>query len=175
MAIAFLGLGSNMGNRMRNLSSAMKSLSERATIEQASSIYETEPVGYLQQRRFLNAVIRISTLLSPEQLLHYIKAIERSGGRTPGFQNAPRPIDIDILFYDDEVFHSEQLTIPHPHLTERAFVLVPLTEIMPDLRHPANGKTARELLDALDTTTGVTRWASAEKLWNRRQHVPGIS
>jgi 2-amino-4-hydroxy-6-hydroxymethyldihydropteridine diphosphokinase len=175
MTIAFLGLGSNMGNRMRNLSFAVKSLAEQATIEQVSSIYETEPVGYLQQRRFLNAVVCISTTLSPEDLLHYIKTIERSRGRTPGFRNAPRPIDIDILFYSDESFHSEQLTVPHPRLTERAFVLVPLTEIAPDLRLPENGKTARELLDALDTTEGVIRWASAEKLWNRRQHVSGIS
>jgi 2-amino-4-hydroxy-6-hydroxymethyldihydropteridine diphosphokinase len=175
MAIAFLGLGSNMGNRIKNMSSAMKSLSEQTTIIQVSSVYETEPVGYLRQRRFLNAVIRISTMLSPEQLLRYVKDIESSGGRTPSFRNAPRPIDIDILFYDDIVFHSEQLIIPHPRLAERAFVLVPLSEIAPDLHHPENGKTADELLHTLDNITGVTKWSSAEKLWNRRHHVPDIS
>jgi 2-amino-4-hydroxy-6-hydroxymethyldihydropteridine diphosphokinase len=175
MAIAFLGLGSNMGNRIRNLSSAVKSLSEQTTILQVSSVYETEPVGYLRQRRFLNAVARISTVLSPEQLLCYVKDIEHSGGRTPAFRNAPRPIDIDILFYDDIVCHSEQLTIPHPRLVERAFVLVPLSEIAPERRHPDNGKTPDELLHSLDNITGVTKWSSAEKLWNRRQHVPGIS
>lgn len=93
----------------------------------------------------------------------------------PSFRNAPRPIDIDILFYDDIIFHSEQLTIPHPRLIERAFVLIPLAEIAPDLRHPENGKTAGELLHELDSAAGITKWSSAEKLWNRRQHVPGVS
>ena len=174
MAEVYLGLGANLGNRIKNLSRAIQSIADQATIGMVSSVYETEPVGYAEQPLFLNAAISISTGKNPEQLLQFIKEIEYSMGRTPNFRNAPRPVDIDILFYDDRVLHSEQLTVPHPRLTERAFVLVPLAEIAPGLRHPENGKTMKELLKGLGTITGITTWAHADRLWNRRQYVSGI-
>jgi 2-amino-4-hydroxy-6-hydroxymethyldihydropteridine diphosphokinase len=174
MAEVYLGLGANLGDRIKNMSHAIQSISEQAIIVQVSSVYETEPVGYTEQPDFLNAVFSISTEMNPEQLLQYIKEIEHSQGRTPSFPNAPRPIDIDILFYEDRVLHSKQLIVPHPRLTERAFVLVPLAEIAPGLQHPENGKTMKELLEDLGTITGITKWAHADRLWDRRQHVSGI-
>jgi 2-amino-4-hydroxy-6-hydroxymethyldihydropteridine diphosphokinase len=174
MAKVYLGLGANLGNRIKNMSRAIQSLAGQATILQVSSVYETEPVGYTEQPDFLNAVIAISTGMNPEQLLQLIKEIERSQGRTSSFHNAPRPVDIDILFINDRALQSKQLIVPHPRLTERAFVLVPLAEIAPGLRHPENGKTMKELLEDLGTITGIRKWAHADRLWDRRQHVSGI-
>ena len=146
MAIVYLGLGSNLGDREANLSQALRLLGQRGVwVDRVSSIYETEPVGYLEQPRFLNAVCRVSTELGPEELLSLAKEVEGLLGRRPSFPNAPRPIDVDILFYEDLVMESPELTIPHPRLAERAFVLVPLAEIAPDLVHPALGIEVREL------------------------------
>ena len=174
MATAYLGLGSNMGDRKQNLAQALELLSKHVVIEKISSIYETEPVGYEQQPLFLNAVCRVSTELNPKKLLRLAKRIEAKLGRTPSFPNAPRTIDIDILFYGDEVLNDKKLTIPHPRLVERAFVLVPLAEIAPDLVHPVNGKTIRELLDDLGNVTGVRKWADAGEIMMRRQDVSSI-
>ncbi len=172
--IAYLGLGSNLGDRKQNLAQALELVSQQVAVEQLSSIYETEPVGYKQQPLFLNAVCRISTKLSPEQLLGLAKESEAKLGRIPSFHNASRLIDIDILFYGDEVVSSRELTIPHPHLAERAFVLVPLAEIALGLIHPENGRTIRELLDKLGIVYGVCKWAEADEFVNRRQNVSGI-
>jgi 2-amino-4-hydroxy-6-hydroxymethyldihydropteridine diphosphokinase len=173
MATVYLGLGSNLGDRKQNLSQALGLLSTHVMIEKASSVYETEPVGYKPQPLFLNAVCRISTELNPKQLLRLAKKIEAKLGRKPGFPNAPRSIDIDILFYDEEVLSSKELTIPHPRVTERAFVLVPLAEIAPNLIHPGSRKTVRELLADLGAVTSVRRWAEAEQTM-RRQDVSSI-
>jgi GTP cyclohydrolase-4 len=173
MATAYLGLGSNLGDRKQNLVQALELLSKQMVIEQVSSIYETEPVGYQPQPLFLNAVCRISTQLNPRQLLRLANKIEAKLGRMPGFPNAPRPIDIDILLYNDEVLSSKELTVPHPRLAERAFVLVPLAEIAPDLVHPGSGKTIKKLLDNLGTVAGVRKWAEAEAIM-RRQDVSSI-
>jgi GTP cyclohydrolase-4 len=168
MITAYLGLGSNLGDRKQNLAKALKLISPHLVVERVSSIYETEPVGYTNQPLFLNAVCRVSTKLSSQQLLRLAKKIEAKLGRVPSFSNAPRTIDIDILFYGDEVTSSPELTVPHPRLVERAFVLVPLAEIAPGLIHPENRKTVKELLKDLGTAAGVVRWAEAEEIMNRR-------
>lgn len=164
MAIAYLGLGSNLGDRKQNLVQALELLSQHLVVERVSSIYETEPVGFEQQPRFLNLVCRVSVRVSPQQLLDVVKEIEAKMGRTLSFRNAPRVIDIDILFYNGDIVSSGELTIPHPRLAERAFVLVPLAEIAPDMVHPGNGKTIKELLAILGEVSGVCRYADAAKL-----------
>jgi 2-amino-4-hydroxy-6-hydroxymethyldihydropteridine diphosphokinase len=145
----YLSLGSNMGDRQHNLNEAIELLSQRARMFEVSSTYETEPVGNPDQPRFLNLVARIQTRLAPLELLTLTKGVEAKLGRTKDKPNAPRPIDIDILFYGDQVIKNRQLTVPHPRLMERAFVLVPLAEIAPKLIHPVSGKTAEKLLAEL--------------------------
>jgi 2-amino-4-hydroxy-6-hydroxymethyldihydropteridine diphosphokinase len=173
MATAYLGLGSNLGDRKQNLSQALGLLSIYVMVDKVSSIYETEPIGYLEQPLFLNAVCRISVDLKPGKLLRLARRIEAELGRKPAFPNAPRPIDIDILFYGDEVLNNKELTVPHPRLVERAFVLVPLAEIAPDLVHPVSGKTVKGLLADLRAVTGVRPWGEAEQIF-RRQDVSNI-
>ncbi len=155
---AYLCLGSNLGNRQENLDKALDLLSQRMQIRKVSSLYDTEPVGNIEQPRFLNLVCQINTRLSPEELLTLAKGIELKMGRTPGKRNAPRIIDIDILLYGDSVVETEELEIPHPRIAERAFVLFPLAEIAPGAVHPVNGKTAKEMLNEVTETQGVFKW-----------------
>ena len=141
--IGYLGLGSNLGNRQENLQKAIACLDPGAV----SSVYETKPWGYSSENAFLNQVIRIDTALSPSELLQQIRQIEKSLGREEktkdGYED--RLIDIDILLYDDLILETEELTIPHPHLHERLFVLEGLNEIAPDLIHPRLNQSIAEL------------------------------
>jgi len=159
-ATIYLGLGSNLGDRMGSLTMALERLSQRVTIREISSVYETEPLGFKEQPLFLNAVVSAMTELDPFELLRFIKQIESDLGRKPGFRNAPRPIDIDILFYGDLVTQTPELTIPHPGVAERAFVLVPLVEIAPEFVHPVRQRKVDDLLaevNGLDGVRGVGR------------------
>ena len=154
----YLALGSNLGDRMSNLASAVERLSRKITIKKISSVYETEPVYYEEQPLYLNAALCAVTELDPFELLRFVKSIESDLGRKPSFRNAPRLIDIDILFYGDQVIETSELTIPHPRLAERAFVLVPLAEIAPRLVHPVLQKRVSELLAAVEGVDGVRKF-----------------
>jgi len=154
----YLGLGSNMGDRQDNLDRALGFLSPRLRIERVSSVYDTEPIGNINQPHFLNLVCQVYTRLAPSELLTLAKGIEKKLGRVFDRPNTPRPIDIDILFYGDQVIETPELIIPHPRLTERAFVLVPLDEIAPDLVHPVNGKAVKQLLEGMTEGQGVFKW-----------------
>ncbi|HEX8430623.1 MAG TPA: 2-amino-4-hydroxy-6-hydroxymethyldihydropteridine diphosphokinase [Longimicrobium sp.] len=143
-----LGLGSNVGDPGRQLVAAVDALGAVLTVTATSSVYRTEPVGFAGQPDFLNLVVVGRTALEPEALLDATQEVERVMGRVRTFRNAPRPIDIDVLAYGARIIRSERLTVPHPALAERAFVLVPLAEVAPGWRHPELGKTARELLAA---------------------------
>ena len=162
LATVYLCLGSNLGNRMANLNEAVALLSQKVNIEKVSSVYETEPIGYKEQPLFLNMVCQISTVLSPWELLRFVKDIEGEMGRVQSFSNSPRLIDIDILFYDREVIRTDELTIPHSRLAKRAFVLIPLAEIAPQLIHPELGKKISELAGVVEGREGVQKWTSGD-------------
>jgi len=149
MKTAYLGLGSNVGNREQHLETALANLAARdLRVTRVSSTYETEPVGFTDQRWFLNLVAEIETELFPMQLLARIGKVELASGRVRTIENGPRTLDIDILFYGRAVVRTAKLEIPHPRLAERRFVLTPLAELAPDLRHPVTHQTVRAMLDA---------------------------
>ncbi len=160
-ATVYLSLGSNIGDRKRNLDRALDLISQRMRMLAQSAVYETEPVGVVEQPRFLNLVCEVQTLLAPPHLLTLVKGVERRLGRVSG-HGQPRVIDVDILLYDDLIYESEELTIPHPRLAQRAFVLLPLAEIAPGVVHPVLGKTALELSVAVTADQGVHPWRDEE-------------
>lgn len=149
----YLGLGSNLGNRKSRLEEAIEQISKFATVKKTSSIYETEPWGLKDQPKFLNQVIFVESILGPNELLSRLKKIEQQMGRKKSVHFGPRLIDLDILFYDDLIMKTDDLTIPHPYLTERAFVLVPLAEIAPTLVHPQKHKTIKALMKEVDPSS----------------------
>lgn len=156
--IIYLALGSNLGNRLANLKQALTALSPQMEVKAKSHVYETPPWGYEDQPRFLNQVIKVKSYLEPEPLLKHLRRLEVTLGRKVSFQNGPRLIDIDILFYDDLILNTASLVIPHPRLHERGFVLLPLMDIDPDLVHPANRKSVREMA-ALSDVDGIEKFA----------------
>jgi GTP cyclohydrolase-4 len=164
LATAYIGLGANLGDREQNLLRGLVLLHKKARVQRLSSIYETEPVDYAEQPKFLNCVGQVVTSLQPLELLEYCKSIEQALGRRPSFPNAPRPLDLDILFYDSRTVSLPGLSIPHPRLAERAFVLVPLAELAPDLVHPGLGKTVGELAAGVTGKEGVTIWKPSRQV-----------
>ena len=157
MKTAFLALGANVGDREGNLRDALRQLeSEELRVVQRSSLYETAPQEVLDQPWFLNAVVEVETSLFPLQLLARIRQVERDMGRRRVTPKGPRNIDIDILFYGRSVIAAPELEVPHPRMAQRRFVLEPLAEIAPDFRDPLTGKTANEMLAALEPQ-GVRR------------------
>ncbi|OGX61252.1 MAG: 2-amino-4-hydroxy-6-hydroxymethyldihydropteridine diphosphokinase, partial [Paenibacillus sp. RIFOXYA1_FULL_44_5] len=154
-----VALGSNMGNREAYLYKAMDALEQHAfiSISQKSDIYETDPVGFVDQAMFLNMVIEISSSLPPDALLQELQRIERDLDRVRDIHWGPRTIDLDLLWYDDRHIHTEQLVVTHPRMMERAFVLLPLADIWNKDRHIA-GKSLHEHLKKLQGKEGVRKW-----------------
>jgi 2-amino-4-hydroxy-6-hydroxymethyldihydropteridine diphosphokinase len=152
----FLGIGSNLGNRLSNLQFAF----DHFTVTKKSSIYETEPVEFLEQPWFLNAVVRIETKFSPQELLAYCQSIEMKLGRKREIAKGPRTLDLDILFYADVVLNEPDLIIPHPAIAERRFVLEPMNEIAPDFIHPVLKISISELLANCPDSSTVGRFTA---------------
>ncbi len=158
MTATYIGLGSNVGDRFANLFDALGLLINGSMLKTVSSVYRTEPQGYEQQPDFLNCVVEAVTDMEPIDLLKDLKNIERLMGREATFRNGPRLIDLDILLYGDRVIDTSELIVPHPRLQERAFMLVPLCEIAPEIVHPVLHKTIRELLWDLKDVGVVEKW-----------------
>ena len=158
MKRVYLSLGSNLGDRVGHIQAALKKLAERGLkVRRVSSFYKTEPVDFRPQPWFVNCVVEVETDLMPLRLLATLKSIERALGRRPGTAKGPRPIDIDILLYDNRVVRSADLTIPHQRLEERRFVLIPLAELAANLRHPVTERTVLEMLGSTKDNSRVIK------------------
>ncbi len=155
----FIGIGTNLGDREKNCVSALRRVENFAKIIRVSALYKTEPVGVEgEQPFFINAVALVENCPPPEQLMWKLQDVEKEIGRTEKGNNKPRVMDLDILLYGDTVIDSSKLKIPHVLLCSRRFILEPLCQIAPDVRHPVSGKTVREILKVLDDKSGVEMW-----------------
>lgn len=155
--IVYLSLGSNLDDRAANLRTAINKLAGLGAVKSVSAFYETEPVGLTSQPWFLNCAAKLDTEKMPRQLISAILNLEQEMGRQRKQKNGPRIIDIDILLFGTSVIETVGLTVPHPRMHERRFVLEPLAEIAPDVRHPVFKRTIRELRDALSPGQTVRR------------------
>lgn len=155
--MVYLSLGSNIGDREQNLRSAIERLAQLGEVTAVSSFYETEPVEYTAQPWFLNAAVALDTDLMPKQLLSRLLAIEQTMGRKRTIPKGPRVIDLDILLFGKSIVDTSGLIIPHPSMHERRFVLEPLAEIAPEVRHPVFKRTVREMRDTLPPGAGAVR------------------
>lgn len=158
-AVAYVSLGSNIGEREQTLQDAIMRLHRLDEVEviASSSMYETEPVGYTEQPAFINMALALATTLPPQQLLEAMLAVEKRLGRVRYFQNGPRTIDLDLLMYDDVRMESADLTLPHPRMFERSFVLIPLVELMESIKAEERFAIAT-LMQASEGKEGVTLW-----------------
>lgn len=166
----YLGLGSNLDDREAQLREALARLPESVRVMAMSGVYETEPVGFTNQPSFLNAVARVETALEPAALLEVCAAVESAMGRQRSFPDAPRTIDIDLLLYGDTVMDGPGLTLPHPRMLDRAFVLAPLAELAPAKRHPRTGRSIREHLEEV-AVAGVERLFDGARLLERAREA----
>ena len=173
----FVGLGSNLGDRLAALRRALDALDRLAAVDVVgvSSVYQTDPVGVRQQPDFLNAVAELRCQLEPEELLRSAQFIERKLGRQRRLRWGPREIDIDLLLWGSRVVRSATLSIPHPELAGRNFVLAPLAEIAPEFRTPLHDRTLAEMLAGSTDPGAVTKVASAEALWPMKTGEVGIA
>jgi 2-amino-4-hydroxy-6-hydroxymethyldihydropteridine diphosphokinase len=146
----YIALGSNLGDRLANLGTALVAIRPEVSPVECSPVYETQPWGFLEQQNFLNQVILAKTSLSPWKLLEHLKKVEKRLGREKTFRYGPRLIDLDILFFDSDVIDSPPLQIPHPEIQNRAFVLFPLAQLAPEYLHPVLNMTVEEMLGKLD-------------------------
>jgi 2-amino-4-hydroxy-6-hydroxymethyldihydropteridine diphosphokinase len=174
MTATYLSLGSNLGDRAANLSAAIARLSAVGKVGAVSSIYETEPVDVPGQPQFLNCVIGLATAEPPQRLLRSILGIERDLGRERQQDKGPRLIDIDIVLFGDSILDTAELTVPHPAMHRRRFVLEPLAEIAPWVRHPLLQKTIRQLRDELPEGQAVRKILSRKKKTGVRKVREGL-
>jgi len=158
MTVAYLSLGSNVGDRVQNIAHAIDALPfDGVRVARRSALYETEPVEFRDQDWFLNCVVEVETGMMPEELMRTLLKIERSMGRERLVPKGPRVIDIDILLYGSLVVDGPQLQLPHPRMTDRRFVLVPFAELAPEAVHPVLRKTIRQLLDQTEDRSEVRK------------------
>lgn len=164
--LAYLSLGSNMGDRERFLQAAVRALHhvDGIKVKRVSSIYETDPVGYVDQAQFLNIVLEITTDLEPLSLLDHCLQVEAELGRVREFRWGPRVIDVDVLLYNDEVIESERLQVPHPRMEERSFVLIPLLEINADIVDPSSYQPFAAKLESLTDKNSVRKWKAVNEI-----------
>ncbi len=169
----YIALGTNLGRRAENLRRALAGMLPQIKLRRASPVYETPPWGYADQPAFFNQVIEAETRLSPQDVMALLKQVEADLGRQPTIKNGPRVMDLDILFYDDAVIETDSLHIPHPRMEGRAFVLVPLADLSPDLVHPATGQRASRLAAETDPT-GMKRVMQKLPPLGARTYVMGV-